>query len=183
MGGRRPSFAGDGPPSGRPLARLKPTPRRAETVRPADVPRLQFTADCVTKATRGRVHTPKASLNLYALSNPFRTAFPPWREVLWSAVRPRTAFHMMPNSASQDEFHPSYATRTSTPRSAGIAHILAAIARSSPVTISDPQWVMTARSTPCFCHHTSCVRTGEWPISALPRLRMNERMTVAPSPM
>jgi len=73
--------------------------------------------------------------------------------------------------------------RTSIPLSAAMARSLAEIPRSSPLTISDPQWVMIARGTPSFWHHVSCVRTAEWPINALPRLRMNERVTVAPSPM
>jgi len=44
---------------------------------------------------------------------------------------------------------------------AAMARSLAEIPRSSPLTISDPQWVMVARGTPSFWHHVSCVRTGE----------------------
>src|SRR5438093_1098337 len=63
-----------------------------------------------------------------------------------------------------------------------MARSFAEIWPSSPVTISEPQCVMMARGTPSFSHHVNWVRTGECPMSALPRLRMNECVTVAPSP-
>jgi len=47
-------------------------------------------------------------------------------------------------------FIPSYAMRTSRPRSAPMARRVAEILRSSPLTISEPQCVMMARGTPYF---------------------------------
>jgi hypothetical protein len=71
---------------------------------------------------------------------------------------------------SQLQFH-SVAMRTSIPRSVAMARSLADRVCSSPVTISEPQCVMMALGTPSFSHQVNCVRTGEWPMSALPRLR------------
>src|SRR6266567_566248 len=98
-------------------------------------------------------------------------------------IRPATGRVHPTGGHHSFSFIPSWAIHASTPRSAAMARIFAESLRSSPVTISEPQCVMMARGTFSFSHHVSCVRTGAWPISVLPRLRMKERVTVAPSPM
>ena len=80
-------------------------------------------------------------------------------------------------------FIPSWAIRVSTPRLPAIARSFALSLRLSVVTISEPQWLIMARGTSSFAHHISCVRTGAWPMRVFPRLRMNGRVSVAPSPM
>ncbi len=77
---------------------------------------------------------------------------------------------------------PSWAISTSTPRSSAIWRSSAPNARSSPSTISDPQWVTIILGTPVFWHQVSWVRTGVWPMRESSLLRTIERVTVAPSP-